>query len=420
MSQNINVSPHFIEFFFVRFLGVNRILLENSMGDKHILVTLGYQLFATLLLLFTLQYSAFLILTQSPSISALFAFLSSTIIISTDRILIASDWYHEGEYWHIKDNTDDEELLKKIHNDRLKRFGLRLLLGVFISFSIVSIATPALFWSEIRYGQQREKQVDLYENSLIDQEYKNKQDQLEALSRDIEDKKEVILQYEKETGRVRDDMSRNPFTKDDEANYQEALKDLENANVKAEREDNFATMEKAGGTRDGRGSGDPGPGDRYNDHIAKRDEAIIEVNGIDKRIDAFEAKKKEIVNFQMRINELTNPINSTQEEINNIMNERAQLKAELVNYKTIEKQKIITGERGAKNEEGGLKNVFDSYYKLKNGDESIGIKEATFDTHLMLFLIKIFAILLEIMVFLSKFFGHAREYSKAVYYSQRK
>lgn len=402
-------------------LGVDKELAAEHWEDGPILITLSLQLIGTFLLLFSLQSAAFYVLSKVVWVALPMGFLSAFLIISADRILISGDWYLEGEYWHIYHKNPQSPELSKISKKRWAKMGVRYIIGIIISVSIVTIATPALFSLEIQteldkknfYEENKDAVFDIGEKAKAkENDYVNAKSFQEALKKELDQKiihlsklqnssidDPIVKQFQSQLSNLRNKLR---ALKDD---YRDA-KDRESR----ERLGIKSNIETKDGISD---SGIKGCGDNCVYWQNKAGQLESDIESIENQIQVVDGQ---LTDQEFKVNfRSTNEITKLEEDVERIKQQyivaqknTETARGEWSNYKDNRLAKVGKEDGvGISFEKAGLKRVVDEYDEL--------LSDASISTNTMLWLLKIFAVFLETIVFTSKIFGTSRNYSCALY-----
>ncbi|WP_018416226.1 DUF4407 domain-containing protein [Teredinibacter turnerae] len=400
-------------------LGVDRKLAAEHWEDGPILTTLALQLVGTFFLLFTLQSAAFYVLSKVVWVACCMGFLSAFLIISTDRILISGDWYLEGEYWHIYHKNPNSPELAKITSKRWAKMLVRYLIGVVISVSIVTIATPALFALEIRTELDKsnlDENKDTIEK-LADQRQARKEDYENAKSYQESLKKELD-QTVASLANLRNTSLSDPLI----SQFQSQINDLQERSQKLNDDFRYAkdreSRERYGLTGDVGNdgieeSGKKGCGERCVYWRSKAEQIDEEKENIKLQIGQIQ---KSIDDQNLRIGvRMEGDLKKLEDQISSLKIQYAGAKenTEIARRAWSEFDQTMLPKVGKEEglgvsfEKAGLRRVVDAYDDL--------VSDASSSTTTMLWLLKVFAVFLETIVFTSKIFGTSRNYSCALF-----
>jgi hypothetical protein len=168
--------------FWIGLSGASPSLAVKHPVDVPALRTFGYQLAALWLLFFVIQGIALTVISRSMTIGLILASLSATILVLAERIFVNGDWYNEGHYWTLHEIDPNNKDLSRIKNQRIFYIIFRLLIGIAISYSVISLAEPGLFVLEHKYY------ADLETNRISPEEtkaYRSCKSQVTSLINDL-------------------------------------------------------------------------------------------------------------------------------------------------------------------------------------------------------------------------------------------
>lgn len=415
---NINIVDRIA----LRVLGVDPEIADQTPEDKYILNTLAYQLVGTLLLLFVLQTSAFYMLSKSLYISIPIGFLTASLIVATDRILLTGDWYLEGQYWYIFHKDKHDPRLKRIVIERWIKMGFRFAFGVVISVSIVTIASPSIIDPEINTRLDEENQE---KNSTEFEEIDGNKEYLESDYLKLKDEHQNLLDQISSTRDLIKQKKNlqigNESITENERVILDQIKEIDEEikRLRSEITQNqqLADNERLGVRRFGTESGLKGCGKRCESYLSyvKAYTTELESNEADRARLSNELtqrralKTETIKNLNENINGEESALNallSREQELSNRVDEAFNRQESYRNERYSQVGKTI----GKSYDKGGLVRYFNAFYHVLD-------QEALPETKNIFFLVKIFAIFLETIVFTSKLFGSARNYSCALYES---
>lgn len=418
MSQN-KQSLSFYERFLLSVLGANKELAEQNWEDGPILTTLALQLIGTFVLLFCLQAAAFTVLSGELWIGLLVGFVTASLIISADRILISGDWYMEGEYWHLFHKNPDNPRLKEIARSRYIKMAVRYAIGIIVSISVVTIATPTLFIYEIdseltkdnftnenqeaikrgaeitiskKEGYQAANEyVDTIKNNL-DAHQNRLKDLLSSSANDPE-----IANIISQIATTREEIS----IADKARIYAEDRREQERLGIISNRQDDKGIE----------ASGKAGCKQRClywdaqaKNHKERSDELKADLENLETKLSSLRGntstqRQSEIDRVREQITKLQQDYDDARLQVENARND-------WINHQNEYESKIGI-EYGIPYQKAGLKRTMNAYDDVLSSTQSSGRR--------MLDLLKIFAVFLETIVFTSKLFGTSRNYSCAVY-----
>lgn len=400
-------------------LGADKSVAAKNWEDGPILTTLAAQLIGTFFLLFALQSAAFYVLSNNVWIGLFMGCLSAFLITSADRILISGDWYIEGEYWYLYHRNPNDDRLKEITLKRWMKMGVRYLIGIVISVSIVTIAAPALFTLEIEthldkynFNELNREAVNdgvIYSDAKADSHRQAKEYQ-ESIKRELDERNrqlsnitsnlssdQIISSLNIEVKKLKDEID----VFDKEILLAKTFEEQERLGIKSSLENNKGIQ----------ASGRRGCGELclYWQSQAKQ-YALVRESSIQKLHNAESQLEERIIllslNKEDEIEKISAEISALRQQYDSAKISAELARDEWLGYKD-ERMAKIGNEYGIAFEKAGLRRIMDAYDELING--------ASDSAKTMLLLLKVFAVFLETIVFTSRLFGTSRNYSCALY-----
>ena len=146
--------------FWLSILGTDLEIAKSAREDLPLLRTNAYLLFATWILFFALQAFAITVIFDNRYAGLLVGLLSASILILVDRSIVASDWFAEGKIEYLDHNYKaSDDYLASLRAARRRALSVRMLVGVVISVVVTTVASWGLFPTEFQHIADLENQA---------------------------------------------------------------------------------------------------------------------------------------------------------------------------------------------------------------------------------------------------------------------
>jgi len=404
--------------------GVDAEIAEKALSEKPSLRSIGLQLIGIFVLLFLIQGYAFTtMLGHLGNVGWFLGLLSASIILVTDRVFIYNDFLNEGELCVAKYEVQDAAMLNSLRVKRIFYLGLRYVFGIVVSIIIVQMAEPGFLRPEVF---QNLKAAEMERNSAYHEDViKYESIELEKLA-DINEQLSLLLGQEAEIS-----AQMQKITLDGSPNVTSPVslreaRELESLafqdEQKAIRFDACADAERTGVVNtdciEVIPSGVPKCGEKCKAWANKAKQARATAKLKRDRVKKLLARAEEeqsgqVQSLDQQLTALKSRLTSIQSDIEFYRGEKQYLEQvmpeNIKQYTEDRKSNPSYDDSG----ESGIVRSYNAVHKIRTEQMEEGTKKT-------LFLLKIFVIFLESIVFTSRLFGTNPIYSTHIYMDQKR